>query len=291
MYTSAGSKETDNFSAAVALRDLWFLLTLPADRFGLFDASPFPFKCLYIDPRAQLAALKVVKDESAANVAVGDPIEQRIPLTGRCAHLYRVRYDNKGAILKISWTRTNRLLEGAVYAVLGTKGDDGSPRVSSIPQVYLSGILVGDFKGYRFEYLVIEDCGVTVTKYFEELRKKKRPANEIADEAKRCVASVLQTLGEARHVSVLHRDVSVGNITIKDGRVYLIDWGYAKLLGPPNEPLDTVTATRLKAEQLVQDFSERWSIDLPTVIAIEIDKDPFTGACFLAEQETRYPSV
>ncbi|KAJ2756237.1 hypothetical protein GGI19_001016 [Coemansia pectinata] len=277
MYVDVRSKNSNKYRAAVALRDLWFLLTLPADRLGLFDASPFPFKCLYIDPHAQLAALKVVEDESAANVTVGDPIEQRMPLTGRCAHLYRVRYDNKDAILKLSWTRTNRLPEGAVYEVLGTKQADGNPYVSGIPQVYRSGILVEDFNGYRLEYLLIEDCGVTIGKYFEELRKRKRPANEIADEAKRCVASVLQTLAEARHVSVLHRDVSVGNITIKDGRVYVIDWGYAKLLCAPNEPLSTVTATRLKDEQFVQDFSERWSIDLPTVIATEYGKDPFTG--------------
>ncbi|KAJ2877047.1 hypothetical protein H4R27_006276 [Coemansia aciculifera] len=171
MYANAGSKETDNFSAAVALRDLCFLLTLPADRFGLFDASPFPFKCLYIDPHAQLAALKVVKDESAANVTVGDPIEQRIPLTGRCAHLYRVRYGDKDAILKLSWTRTNRLPEGAVYEVLGTKGDDGSPCVSGI------------------------------------------------------------------------------------------DWGYVKLHGQLNKPLDTVTIMYLKGEQFIYDFKQ-WGIYL-----------------------------
>ncbi|KAJ2063259.1 hypothetical protein GGI17_001870 [Coemansia sp. S146] len=270
MYVDARSKSSNRYRAAVALRDLWFLLTLPADRFGLFDASPFPFKCLYVDPHAQLAALKVVEDESAANVTVGDPIEQRMPLTGRCAHLYRVRYGNKDAILKLSWTRTNRLPEGAVYEVLGTKQADGNPCVSGISQVYRSGILVEDFNGYRLEYLLIEDCGVTIGKYFEELHKKKRPANEIADEVKRCVARVLQTLVEAHHVSVLHRDVSVGNITTKDGCVYVIDWGYAKLLCAPNEPLNTVTATRLKDEQFHIN-------NLAQVIATEYGKDPFTG--------------
>ncbi|KAJ2743883.1 hypothetical protein GGI19_006654, partial [Coemansia pectinata] len=108
-----------------------------SNKFGLFGVSPFPFIHVHIDPRTQLAALKVVKDESAANVTVRDPIEQRIPLTGRCAHLYRVRYGDKDAILTLLWTRTNWLPEGAVYEVLGTKGDDGSPRVSGIDWGYV----------------------------------------------------------------------------------------------------------------------------------------------------------
>ncbi|KAJ2054554.1 hypothetical protein GGI17_006822, partial [Coemansia sp. S146] len=163
--------------------------------------------------------------------------------------------------------------------VLATKGSDGSPLVSGIPQVYRSEILANDVDGYRVEYLLMDDCGTTIVKHFDDLREKKRPAAEIAREAKSCVLSVMQTLAEARHVSVLHRDISAGNIAIKNGRTYVIDWGYAKLLCPPNEPLDTVIFKRLDDESKAfqTDLAARWGLDWDKVTSTEIAKDPFTG--------------
>ncbi|KAJ2095831.1 hypothetical protein IW146_010467, partial [Coemansia sp. RSA 922] len=73
-------------------------------------------------------------------------------------------------VLKISSTPTNRLPEGTIYEVLATKDDDSNPRVSGIPRVYRSGILANNIDGYRVEYVLMEDCGTTVVKYFDELR-------------------------------------------------------------------------------------------------------------------------
>ncbi|KAJ2748999.1 hypothetical protein GGI19_005876, partial [Coemansia pectinata] len=262
-----------------ALHKLWFLLTLPPSKIGQLDSSIHPFEYVDIKSVAGQAVLEVVTFPRDSSIKIRDRIPQRMPIVGRCAHLFKARYDNKDVILKISSTPTNRLPEGAIYEVLATKGIDGSPLVSGIPQVYSSGILANDVDGYRVEYLLMEDCGTTIVKHFDDLREKKRPAAEIAREAKNCVLSVMQTLAEARHVNVIHRDISAGNIAIKNGRTYVIDWGYAKLLCPPNEPLDTVIFKRLNAEHKTfqTDFAARWGLDWDKVTSTEIAKDPFTG--------------
>ncbi|KAJ2055449.1 hypothetical protein GGI08_004136 [Coemansia sp. S2] len=74
-----------------------------------------------------------------------------MPIVGRCAHLFKARYGNMDVILKISSTPMNRLPEGAIYVVLTTKD-------------------ANNIDGYRVEYVLMEDCGTTVVKYFDELR-------------------------------------------------------------------------------------------------------------------------
>ncbi|KAJ2494405.1 hypothetical protein IWW47_004640, partial [Coemansia sp. RSA 2052] len=242
-----------------ALRQLWFLLTLPVDKLGLLNTATATFEYLRIDTSACPATLMAVEYSA---IMVTNSIEQRMPIIGRCAHLFRVVYGTKPAVLKLAWTRKNRLPEGAVYEVLSTKDGDGNPPVSGIPQIYASGILAKDVDGYRLEFLIMEDCGEPIVGHFAKLRETKIPADKFAQAVKCCVESVMQTLVEARHVSVLHRDISAGNIAIKNGRAYVIDWGYAKLLCPPNEPLDTTTAKRLKEGGSYKDgFAKRWEMD------------------------------
>ncbi|KAJ2045096.1 hypothetical protein H4S04_005845 [Coemansia sp. S16] len=80
--------------------------------------------------------------------------------------------------------------------------------------------------GYRVEYVLMEDCGTTV-------------------------------------VNVLHRDISPGNVTIKGGHTYLIDWGYAKLLCLSSESLDTVILKRPNGQNdyFQTDLAMRWRLD------------------------------
>ncbi|KAJ2817040.1 hypothetical protein GGI24_005536 [Coemansia furcata] len=95
---------------------------------------------------------------------------------------------------------------------------------------------------------------------------------------KKFVKNVKQTLVEACHVSVLHRDISTGNVTIKDGRTYVIDWDYAKPLCPPNEPLEMVTYKCLNENDIFQeDITRRWGLDWDKVTLTETAKDPFTS--------------
>ncbi|KAJ2734752.1 hypothetical protein IW152_002075 [Coemansia sp. BCRC 34962] len=121
---------------------------------------------------------------------------------------FLARYDNKDVILKISSTPTNRFPEGALYDVLATKDANDNLLVSGIPHVYMSGILANDVDGYRVEFLLMEDCGKTIVEFFADLRQSEVSAAEIANKAKKCVSSVIQTLAEARHVSVLQRHFS-----------------------------------------------------------------------------------
>ncbi|KAJ2741585.1 hypothetical protein GGI20_005088 [Coemansia sp. BCRC 34301] len=262
----------------LALHQLWFILTLPVSRLGMLDSSTEAFEYLEIDSSVCPATLTTSPTARNANVVVMGSIKQRIPIVGRCAHLFRVSYDKKPAILKLAWTRANRLPEGAVYEVLATKDGDGNSLVSGIPKIYSSGILVMDVDGYRLEFLLMEDCGEPIVSYFGKLRQSNLSSDVFSQAVIACVQSVMQTLAEARHVSVLHRDISTGNIAIKGGRAYVIDWGYAKLLCPPNEPLDTVTAKNLNGDSsFKKGFAERWGMDLDKVAATENTRDPFTG--------------
>ncbi|KAJ2332117.1 hypothetical protein GGH92_009025, partial [Coemansia sp. RSA 2673] len=186
------------------LRTLWFLLTLPPSKIGQLDTSTYPFDYVDIKSIAGQAVLEVVPFPSDSSIEVESRIPQSIPIVGRCAHLFKARYGNMDVVLKISSTPTNRLPEGTIYEVLATKDDDSNPRVSGIPRVYRSGILANNIDGYRVEYVLMEDCGTTVVKYFDELRASKLPAADIVCEARKCVESVMETLAQARHVSVLH---------------------------------------------------------------------------------------
>ncbi|KAJ2810794.1 hypothetical protein H4S07_002463 [Coemansia furcata] len=278
MFANKNAVKSDVFDVGLALRNLWFLLTLPVSKIGQLNTSKHPFKYFNIQSVVGQTAFEVVSPLNAFNVKIMDRIPQRTPIVGRCAHLFKALYDGKDVILKISSTPTNRLPEGAVYEVLSTTNTDGSARVSGVPHIYMSGILSPDVDGYRIEFLLMEDCGVPVVKYFSQLREIKEPAAMIADKAKKFVENVMQTLVEARHVSVLHRDISTGNVTVKDGRAYVIDWGYAKLLCPPNEPLETVIYKRLTEKDAFQeDIARRWALDWNKVTSTETAKDPFTG--------------
>ncbi|KAJ2898385.1 hypothetical protein IWW38_001410, partial [Coemansia aciculifera] len=259
----------------LTLHLLWFLLTRPAKKLGLLTSSTHKFECLSVNASLGSTTLDVV---GFSNIFVTDNIKQREPIVGRLARLYKVQYGKRVAVLKLAWTRTNRLPEGAVYEVLATKDDKGNPLVSGIPTVYASGILAKNVDGYRLEFSLMEDCGESIVSYFRNLRKENALNNTVAPAVKRCVESVMQTLAEARHVSILHRDISAGNIAIKNGRAYVIDWGYAKLLYPPNERLTTVTTELLKeGNPGREEFIERWGLDWGEVMDTEKAKDPFTG--------------
>ncbi|KAJ2818609.1 hypothetical protein FBU31_005813 [Coemansia sp. 'formosensis'] len=73
----------------------------------------------------------------------------------------------------------------------------------------------------------------------------------------------MQTLVVAFRANVLHRDISAGNIAVKGGRVYVIDWGCAKLTDMPSHAQAGFMALR-------------WGFDSSNVVDKESEKDPFT---------------
>ncbi|KAJ2124847.1 hypothetical protein IW147_001452 [Coemansia sp. RSA 720] len=62
------------------------------------------------------------------------------------------------------------------------------------------------------------------------------------------ISQTVACLVEAEHAGVLHRDISAGNITIRDGQIRVIDWGCAKLLD-----------TNLPG---IKDIASEWGFDL-----------------------------
>ncbi|KAJ2003928.1 hypothetical protein GGI04_002794 [Coemansia thaxteri] len=272
VFTHAGYMATDlgpvmfagtlNIGACVddvaqSLRDLWFLLTLPADKFGFLDGASGIHEYLHLDWRTSPATLKVATKAYPTNIEIKGQMLQRLPTRGRCAYLFEVLYKGGKAVLKLSWANAKRLPEGAIYDVLAVKG------VTGIPKVHASGVLDPDMDGYRLEFLLMEHCGVRITDYFDRLRQAGAAADKVAKAAKDCVASVTLTLAQARAAGVLHRDISAGNIAVNSGRAAVIDWGYGKVLHPPEDRAD--------------DIAQRWGIEWSTVIGEEAAHDPFTG--------------
>ncbi|KAJ2879668.1 hypothetical protein H4R27_005176, partial [Coemansia aciculifera] len=242
-----------------SLRRLWFFLTLPAHMFGfLFGFWSIPRR-LKIDASTVPATIEDTRYSDSTAVLVEKPISRPVRITGRCSYLFNAEYCGEKAVLKLTWTRTDRLPEGAVYRVLEAHG------VSNIPKIYKSGVIIKDFDGYRLEFLVMEHCGAPIVAQIKNMTKDDWPVFQIDKLVKDSIRNVVETLTEALAVDILHRDISPGNIAIKDGTAYVIDWGCAKLLRPPAN-------LTLRAE-----VAKHWLFNWDKVLATEQDKDASTG--------------
>ncbi|KAJ2258276.1 hypothetical protein GGI13_000641 [Coemansia sp. RSA 455] len=268
-------------SIGESLRKLWFFLTLPVEKFGFLFGSPKVLTRWRIDTSSVPTAVTCLVDNSeeadddseeaneseeaddfgsqVTDVIVGDPISRSVRIVGRCAYLFDATYKGNPAVLKLSWIQTNRLPEGAVYRALEEH------QVPNIPKVYLSGIIIKNLDGYRLEFLVLEYCGVSVVDYIRGLLGNKKTKAKAAPEMTRYVRQVVSTLSEALAANVLHRDISSGNITVKGGNMYVIDWGCAKIIKRPDD------------EAFAKQLAAYWTFDWEEVIAAEELMDPFTG--------------
>ncbi|KAJ2829958.1 hypothetical protein IWW50_000558 [Coemansia erecta] len=74
----------------------------------------------------------------------------------RTSHMFWAEFDEQPVVLKLVWTPTYCYPEGAGYKVIE---DDCA---GLIPRVHRSGVLIPDSFGYRLEFLVIENCGITI---------------------------------------------------------------------------------------------------------------------------------
>ncbi|KAJ2251764.1 hypothetical protein GGI13_003665 [Coemansia sp. RSA 455] len=257
--------DRDILSAKIglSLRCLWFLPTLPAGKLGFlfdfyFDSWATPCR-LRIDASTFPATVEETRDSDGTVVFVKELIKRPVQITGRCSYLFNAKYGDEEVVLKLAWTCTHRLPEGAVYRVLEARG------VPIIPKIYKSGVIIKDFDGYCLEVLVLEHCGTPIVEHILRMPKDPLSISRVDRLVKDSIRGVLETLTEALAADILHRDISPGNIAIKDETAYVIDWGCAKLLHPPSD-LD------LRAK-----ISEHWSFDWDKVLATENGKDSSTG--------------
>ncbi|KAJ2741063.1 hypothetical protein GGI20_005446, partial [Coemansia sp. BCRC 34301] len=216
--------------------------------------------CLRADTSTNQATLtRVVGNQAETDIIVRELISRPVRITGRCTYLFNAKYNGEEAILKFSWTPTNRLPEGAVYEALVKGG------ISNMPLIFASGILIRDLFGYRLEFLVMEHCGTPIVEYIQSKLRGYTRSPQITAKATLYVEQVTQTLTEALEIGILHRDISAGNIAIKGGKAYVIDWGYSKFLRQPGD------------DEFAEVVATRWDFDWVKVLKTESTKDPFTG--------------
>ncbi|KAJ2651425.1 hypothetical protein IW137_000634 [Coemansia sp. RSA 1287] len=260
LFASAAGLQEDTSDFRLSLRNLWFLMKQPPNRFGHFADVSIDYEFLRFSGSVLDSKVEVVGLGNVSDVEVGDRITRHIPLIRRAAFLTKAKYRGMPAVLKYSWTPVDRLPEGAVYKVLE------SQNVSCLPNIYSSGILVKDVFGYRLEYLLMEDCGETIESRFSKISGPwvlpnliKSACADISD----AITKTTECLVEAASAGVLHRDISTGNITICKGQIRVIDWGYAKLLHT-NTPE-------------IQNIANEWGFDLGDVTKNENIHDGMTG--------------
>ncbi|KAJ1896509.1 hypothetical protein LPJ66_003942 [Kickxella alabastrina] len=260
----------------------WFLLTLESDIFGHFcnvskKRGSFIFsQKVNVESKGDLktevlySVSKDVKDvrdgeDVVASFCVEKPIACHSYMVGRHAHLLKGTYKGRDAVLKLSWTPVNRLPEGAAYAILNKRP------VECIPEIFSKGLLISDLNGYRLEFVLMENCGQSMAEYLKG--KTDYQKDELVPGF---VKQLTLCLAQANDIGVLHRDISAGNVCVKkNGRVYVIDWGCAKVIGwgaaeDAAEDPDTIQLKHI-------DVAEQWGFNAKMVGQVEMAKDPFTG--------------
>ncbi|KAI8324403.1 hypothetical protein GQ54DRAFT_271368 [Martensiomyces pterosporus] len=248
------------------LKKVWFLLALPPRQFGHISDKALKPGCIKIlaagngssDGASVEALVEATQPKDTQGIRLTTPVKRHVRLVGRLIHLYRSAYNGKQVVLKLSWTPTDRLPEGAVYEILH------SANVPHIPEVYGSGVIKKDVFGYRLEYLILEDCGVPIAEHLKGRRRNGGQTNVLHGKTTNFITQVSSCLAYAYNAGVLHRDISTGNVTVRAGQAYVIDWGYAKML--KTAPSDVISRA-----------ARPWGFDKETVAENEDPHGSQTG--------------
>ncbi|KAJ1811998.1 hypothetical protein LPJ75_003874, partial [Coemansia sp. RSA 2598] len=214
------------------LLSLYFLLTLSPGEFGhICDFTAYPTR-LYFSPRISKIGAEVSQPtgsreqaESAGKSKQAESVlasvsskycdestefllehlfKREVGLHGRIAYVAKVTWDNQSAVLKLAWSATDRMPENAIYDILLES------EVQRIPQLFSRGLLIEDFRGYRLEYIAMEDCGVPFSEALGMLKPSEEDAFVIY--LKQIIEEVTACLVDASVAGVLHRDISDSNI-------------------------------------------------------------------------------
>ncbi|KAJ2653998.1 hypothetical protein IWW48_006353, partial [Coemansia sp. RSA 1200] len=265
--TSDKTNKVDIGRLVRTLQNVCFLLLQPSDKFGhIVDVSKVTAAYLSFGGTHKNATVAVATSETPRVVKINKTICQQVYVYRRVAYICDAKFEGKRAVLKLSWTPVSRLPEGAVYDVLRLNGVEG------IPEVYSSGIICADFLGNRLEYIIMEHCGDSLTTYFEGKHEKDTwLPKENSKKLAKIVQDVSVCLVQANSAGVLHRDVSMGNITVRGDKVFVIDWGYARFID------------RNITDDVRSHINDTWGIDVNSHALTEKEQDPMTGTtCFMS---------
>ncbi|KAJ2606714.1 hypothetical protein H4R99_000140 [Coemansia sp. RSA 1722] len=133
------------------------------------------------------------------------------------------------------------------------------------PNFVLDGALkLGVFPQYPHQY----ERGRNKTKLtFVKFINKQITRETVYKHVPKVVKSAMNHLLQACSAGVMHRDISSGNISVRDNDVYIIDWGYSKLVAKDHE----------KLRDRFETLATKWGFDLAAVVKKEKTRDPFTG--------------
>ncbi|KAJ2728246.1 hypothetical protein H4S00_001081 [Coemansia sp. D1744] len=222
---------TNSAHIAKTLQRIWFTLTLSTSAFGNICNISNDKKCLKFVTGLDITQVERTADYSGDNVIrLVERIDRPVKIFGRASYMYKSKFGGCSAILKLTWTPTLCYPEGAGYSIIG------EACLGYIPAVLLSGVLVKDLFGYRMEFLVLEDCGIQIDTYAMWCRNRITRAEQFSATLAKSIKTISGCLAKAYIAGVLHRDISAGNITINNGQVRLIDWGYSRARSDINIP-------------------------------------------------------
>ncbi|KAJ2250354.1 hypothetical protein GGH97_000753 [Coemansia sp. RSA 475] len=227
-----------------AICTLLYFLSLPPQKFGHFcDVSRCIWGKYEFVHRRELANLdqnSVLVDvnindnstDSSINIYSSNRIKRTVNMRGRFAHVFRVEKNGRDFILKLAWAPVDQLPESAVYDALK------AANIPNIPLIFDSGIIIENSFGYRVEYLLIEDCGISLTKYL--LTQSHWDMKWMSDNAAKPMSQIVECIYNAWNAGILHRDISASNILVKGGHIRIIDWGSATLLENSSIDIDAI---------------------------------------------------
>ncbi|KAI8324380.1 hypothetical protein GQ54DRAFT_321172 [Martensiomyces pterosporus] len=233
---------------------LWFLMVLRPDQFGHLCDIKGVHEHLRFTTTEEGTAVSTSTASDPLAVCLNDRILQIRPAIYRSTYVYRSSFQGQDAVLKMAWTRLSYPHEAVIYDIMHKSN------VKGIPAVYSSGFIGKIPFGYRFEYIVLENCGTSISAYFNERRAAGTSTKKLCTTIKGFIKQVVSCLVHAYQAGIVHRDISAANITIRGGQAYVIGWGYAKVLG----------SVSLEA---AAEIAEKWNTSLESVAQSCINLD------------------
>ncbi|KAJ1854847.1 hypothetical protein LPJ73_002417, partial [Coemansia sp. RSA 2703] len=201
----------DKQGIADTMRNLWFFLIQPSERFWHFTNVSDLVRFLNFDDQKRYATVKRVDCEKDSTVKITGRMSREVDIWCRAAYLLKVLHQGKEAVLKLSWIPVSRQPEGVLYDLMS----QSCHGVDYILKVFCSGILISDFLGYRLEFILMEYCGEPLIDVFKRNGENPNKKNCLLAFAEDAIKKVSNSILQARAAGVYHRDVSAGNITLR----------------------------------------------------------------------------
>ncbi|KAJ1941718.1 hypothetical protein GGF37_003424, partial [Kickxella alabastrina] len=246
VFDSAYEEISNDWSQRLGLLNFWYIMMQPAHKFGhIVNMASQPRYLEFSIGAMQAAKVTAISERTTSAVDISNGVQPAIGMRPRGPYTIKVLFGikKKPATLKLCWTPVDSVPEGVFYDILAESG------VPGIPEVLGSGVLVGNFLGYRFEFLVLKDIGESIGARFQSLANQPYDCNRLCRLMRDEIVQVLKCLVKAKEAGVFHRNLTPDNISKRNTTAFVSDWGCAKL-GPNVCP-------RVKAR-----VSRKWGLNI-----------------------------